>query len=421
MDNTNFATRIVPGLASALSTAGIIYACVSFNVNTIYQYAIPYLAALLFMLVLLLIYVRGRWQRIDRNLLTLAAVSIVAIVALWFMPERLQLHERANFEITKSFVSAVLILCVSLPALCSFIYHLLDETPYAFDISRYPLLIFPILVALAAYGLIIGTVIIEGVPELSLELIFTPYNAQNEQYGILNDILGTFLLIGMTSMIALPFGIGAGVYMSEHSGPIASLIRFSTNLLRAMSVVIVGIMAFTACYYTYDTVLENIIGFNSLRGKGTFLAASMFLSLLVIPVVARATEEGFRSLPYDLREGSLALGATEGYTLTHVLMPWSLPNILTGLLLGCAEVAGSVAVIMLIASTGQYGVGPLKEATSLAHFIFRTRFERLGWVRVFGEYDYTVALLLLIITLGLTIAYLVLRSKFSERYRGTSS
>jgi phosphate transport system permease protein len=99
--------------------------------------------------------------------------------------------------------------------------------------------------------------------------------------------------------------------------------------------------------------------------NGSYFTAAIILSLLVIPVIFRSTEEGIRSLPPEIRDGSMALGAPEGYTLTRIILPWSLPNILTGLLIGCAEVAGSVAVIMFIAGTGENGVSPLGEVTPL--------------------------------------------------------
>jgi len=71
-------------------------------------------------------------------------------------------------------------------------------------------------------------------------------------------------------------------------------------------------------------------------------------SLLVIPIIARATEEGIRSVPLNLKEGSTALGASRQHTLFHILLPWSYPNIVTGLILGCAEAAGSLATIWFI-------------------------------------------------------------------------
>ena len=71
--------------------------------------------------------------------------------------------------------------------------------------------------------------------------------------------------------------------------------------------------------------------------NGSFLLAAIIISLLVIPIIARATEEGIRSTPQEMKEGSYALGASKWHTVANILMPWSLPNISTGLLLGCAE------------------------------------------------------------------------------------
>ena len=93
-----------------------------------------------------------------------------------------------------------------------------------------------------------------------------------------------------------------------------------------------------------------------LTGRSSFLVASVFISLLVIPIIARATEEGLNSLPKDIAEGSLAVGASPEHTLTHISIPWSLPNIITGLVLGCAEAAGALTIIFLIAGTGELGV-----------------------------------------------------------------
>jgi phosphate transport system permease protein len=419
-DNLLF-PKILPGLSCILAALGIMYGCLLFNNKAIDEYALPFIAAQLALLLVLTIYIRFKSYKFDRTLVLLVLLCMISIVALWFMPEEFQPDELANFHISRSVVAAVLMLCISLPALCSSMYYLLGETPHAFDVSRYPLLIFPILIALAAYGLILATVVIEGVPKLNWEIISTAYSAYDKQYGMLTDILGTFLLMGMTSVLALPVGVGTGIYIAEYSGSVANVIRFSTNLLRAMSVVILGIVAYSAAFYTIGTPLEDIIGYNSLRGRGTFLLASIILALLVIPIISRATEEGFRSLPRELREGSLALGATEGRTLIHILLPWALPNILTGLLLGCAEVAGSVAILMLIGGVGQFGVSPLSEVTSLAHFIFRTRFWTQSWRSEMEQYQYAAAFLLLLITLSLTVVYLFLRSKFTERYRGGST
>jgi phosphate transport system permease protein len=143
------------------------------------------------------------------------------------------------------------------------------------------------------------------------------------------------------------------------------------------------------------------------------------LSLVIIPVIARATEEGCRSTPNELREGSLALGATEGRTLRKIVLPWALPNIVTSWLLGCAETAGSVAILIFIAFTGEFGVGPFRQVTSLAYYIFNsyyyTDLARAGLMR---PYAYMAASLLLCITLGLGIAAILAKRWLVVRYRG---
>ena len=151
--------------------------------------------------------------------------------------------------------------------------------------------------------------------------------------------------------------------------------------------------------------------------------ASFFISLLVIPLIAQATEQGFKSMPRDIFEGSLAVGASREYSLTHISLPWSIPNIFTGLVLGCAEAAGSLTIIFLIAGTGQLGVNPLSETTSLSYLIFECRYGKEmgeGVVQtLMGSYQYAAALLLLLITICLTVLAMTMKKRISKRYKGT--
>jgi ABC-type phosphate transport system permease subunit len=98
-----------------------------------------------------------------------------------------------------------------------------------------------------------------------------------------------------------------------------------------------------------------------------------------------------------------------------------MPNIITGLLLGCAEASGALTIIFLIAGTGQYGVSPLNETTSLAYLIFDCRYGRSfgdAVQNVMGSDQYTAALMLLIITLGLTAAAMIMKKNLAKRYKG---
>jgi phosphate transport system permease protein len=185
-------------------------------------------------------------------------------------------------------------------------------------------------------------------------------------------------------------------------------------------------MAYAVATATYRTPLAPIfngyyfdaLGDMRISQGGSFITASLVLAFLVIPVIARTTEEGCRSLPPDLKEGSLALGASESYTLRRVVLPWALPNIVTGLILSCAEAAGSVTVIMLIAGRGQYGAGPAQQTTSLAHFIYDSQFGNLGFQRIMKPYQASAAVLLLLLTMGLGMAALLVKRWLVRRYRG---
>jgi phosphate transport system permease protein len=245
------------------------------------------------------------------------------------------------------------------------------------------------------------------------------------QAGMRTHLLGTGLLMVLTSLIALPFGVGAGVYLAHYGeSQAARLCRLAITTLRAMSVIILGMLGFSVVRLASGTPLQDVLCgyYYSVSGtkhgtSGSYLLASLILSLLVIPVIARATEEGCRSLPAVLREGSLALGASEAYTLWRVTLPWAFPNIITALLLGCAEAAGSVAAIVLMAGTGAAGVGLFQGVTSLAFLVFRSRYSAGIYREMMGDYTYAAAFLVLLICIGLSTAALLLRRRFGERYR----
>ena len=156
-------------------------------------------------------------------------------------------------------------------------------------------------------------------------------------------------------------------------------------------------------------------------GNSSFLFVSIFISLLIIPLIAQATEEGLSSLSKDISEGSLTLGATKDYTLFHIQLPWSIPNIITGLILGCAEAAGSLTIFFLFAGTGEFGVTPLNETTSLSYFIFDCRYGKQMGDQVqslMGSYQFLAALILIIITVGLTITAITMKKHLARRYKG---
>lgn len=428
-------TRIVNGVSALIAAAALAVGFAALLNNDAEVLALPVLALVL-LSALANAGVTWRDRRtIDIHALMVAGLSAVGVLLLLVLPEYMYGRE-INGIIHRSLVASVWLFLAGIPAAVLSINRLLGATPTAQDRSRYPIILLPVALVAVVYGLLLAKLVADGAGDLSWNLITTSYTerlGETEfvyQAGLRNHILGTLLLIAMTSLIAIGPGVGAGVFVSEFRNPLVPIVRFSTTMLRAISVFIIGVAAFSLVdvasgYATGDPISDFIRGYytdaNGFKhaAKGSFLTASLFLSLLVIPVIARSTEEGLRSVPRDIREGSVAIGATHGHTLLRILLPWAAPNIITGLLLGAAEAAGSVAVLLLIAGTGQYGVGPLNEVTSLAFAIFGTKYGPKPFQDTMGQYDFTAALILMTITLGLTVGALLVKQRFAARYRGS--
>ncbi len=379
-------------------------------------------------------------------LLILAGAALIAAITVPLLPEYfvgLDIHG----IIHRSLFSGILMLALSLPALSYSMYYALGATPRGSDVARYPVFILPAVVALAAYALIIVFLIARGTTGLSWDLFTQPFASQLQivetwvdgwpvfsyipfqQPGMLNHIMGTFLLMGLTTFIALPIGIASGVFVTQYAGRrTAMLMNVATTALRAISGIVLLLAALnllnvpamgSALYYLFHGFGYDING-TLQAGRSSYLFASFFISLLVIPLIARSTQEGLNSLPADIQEGSLALGASQEYSLFHLQLPWAMPSIITGVLLGCAEAAGALVNIFLIAGTGEFGVSPTHETTSLAYLIFDSHFGRSLGSPVQGvmeSYQYTAALVLLVITMGLTASALFLKSHFTKRYK----
>jgi phosphate transport system permease protein len=438
--------KIVSIFNLGISIVTLIVGVLSLSLNSLEAYP----TALLFFqsLTFLCLFFYGRKLTGEKNWIILV-FSILAFIFAFVHMILPQYWYGFNFNaiVHRSFISAILLISVALPGTIYSIYFLFGAKPTAYDISRYPLLILPVALILILYGLLIYHVIVQGVPQLNWKILTTPFEFQQwkqmvwengwpvwiphsiAQAGMRNHILGTFLLIGMTSVISLPIGIGVGVYVSEFSkGWFANVIKFSTQMLRAISVFIIAITAYNLVMHSSGSFFSDFINgyFYDPNGakhiaNGSFMIASIFLSFLVIPIIARATEEGIRSLPLDIKEGSTSLGASPEHTLFHIQIPWSLPNIITGLILGCAETAGGLSIIMFMAGTGEHGLNPLNGVTSLAYLIFDIHYGSAFGDQIpnlVGSYQYAAAFLLLMMTMGFTIIALIMKRKLAQRYKG---
>ena len=193
-------------------------------------------------------------------------------------------------------------------------------------------------IVLLFLGTILFDIVYNGAPALSWEFLTLPPSDLGRAGGIGPAILGTLLLVGGAILFALPIGIGAAIYLHEYtrSGRITRIIRAGVDLLGGTPSIVFGLFGFAFL------VLYLNLGVSLLAGQIT-------LGLMILPTIIRTTEEALGSVPDDVREGSLALGATHWQTIWRVVLPPAVPGILTGTILSIGRAAGETAPILFTA------------------------------------------------------------------------
>ncbi len=188
-----------------------------------------------------------------------------------------------------------------------------------------------VIIAIVPLLSILYEVIVRGVPQLSIQFL----TANGLQGGIGPAIQGSLILIGLTSLIGIPLGILSGVYLAEFgNNKYASWMRTTNDILTEFPSIVVGITA-------YSIIVIGLIG--------TFspVAGAIALSFMLIPIVARTTEESMKLVPNGVREASMALGARKWRTILSVVLPSAKGGLITGSLLAVARIAGETAPILL--------------------------------------------------------------------------
>ena len=177
-----------------------------------------------------------------------------------------------------------------------------------------------------------------GLPYINLDL-FTKIPTPNGEPGggLANSIQGSLILVGLASLFGIPLGLFTGIYLSEFGGrgPVAIGVRFLVDVLTGIPTIIFGLFAW----------IFIVVPQQSFSG----LAGGIALGIIMIPIVARTSEEVLRLVPKELREASLALGATESRTILRVVIPSARSGIITGIVLAMARVAGETAPLLMTA------------------------------------------------------------------------
>ncbi len=195
-----------------------------------------------------------------------------------------------------------------------------------------------ILSVLFALGVILLDIIVKGLPYLTWEFLTAPPSNLGRSGGIFPAIVGTLYLVIGAIAIALPIGIGAAIYLTEYTreGTVTRIIRTGTDLLNGTPSIVFGLFGFA--------FLVIFLGFGV-----SLIAGQITLALMVLPTIIRTTEEALRTIPLSVREGSLALGATKWQTIRKVILPSSVPGIVTGTILSIGRASGETAPILFTA------------------------------------------------------------------------
>jgi len=255
----------------------------------------------------------------------------------------------------------------------------------------------------------------------------------NTEGGIYPAIFGTILMVLLMTVVVTPFGVVAGVYLKEYAkqGLLTRTIRIAVNNLAGVPSIVYGVFGLGFFVYTLGGSIDRLFYEAALPsptfGTGGLFWASLTLALLTLPVVIVSTEEGLARIPRSIREGSLALGATQWETLWRTVIPMASPGIMTGLILAVARAAGEVAPLMLVGVVklapalpldGNYPfLHPERKFMHLGFHIYDVGFQSPN-VEAARPLVYATALLLVLVILLLNMAAIHVRNGLREKYRG---
>ena len=187
---------------------------------------------------------------------------------------------------------------------------------------------------------IIGYIIIRGIGVINISFLLDSPRMSGAEGGIFNAIVGTLCLVAIALITAVPIGVGAAIFLIEYAtdNPVTRVITFGVECLAGIPSIVIGLFG-----YAFFVVYLGL-GFSILSG-------GLSLMFMILPWTVRASEEAIKTVSMELKEGSLALGATKWQTIVQIVIPGALPGITTGVILGTGKAIGETAVIMYTAGS----------------------------------------------------------------------
>lgn len=253
---------------------------------------------------------------------------------------------------------------------------------------------------------IICYVFYKGISRINWSFLTTVTSSLKQTVGIAGNIVNTLYIIVLTLLIATPVGVGAAIYLNEYAKPgkLVRTIEFTTEILSGIPSIIFGLFGMVFFGNTFG------LGYSILTGAFT-------LTLMILPLITRNTQEALRTVPDSYRSGALGMGATKWYMIRTILLPSAMPGIITGIILAIGRIVGESAALLFTAGSDyklpKGGMG-----------IVDKLFESGGTLTIQlylsmskAEYDvaFGIAVVLLVIVLGINFLTKVLAKKFDVR------
>ena len=255
---------------------------------------------------------------------------------------------------------------------------------------------------------IVGYVLFRGLSSISWQFLTTVPSTINGTFGIAGNIVNTLYIIIITLLIATPLGVGSAVYLNEYAkaGKLVTVIETTTEILSGIPSIIFG--------------LFGMVFFGTTCGFGySILTGALTLTIMVLPLITRNTQEALKTVPESYRSGALGMGATKWYMIRTILLPSAMPGIITGIILAVGRIVGESAALLFTAGSGyllpKAGAGIFKkilESGGTLTIQLYLCMSKAQYSEAFG-----IALVLLVIVLGINMLTKYLSRKFDVSLR----
>ena len=249
---------------------------------------------------------------------------------------------------------------------------------------------------------------VKGVSSISWQFLTTVPSTIKGTFGIAGNLLNTLYIVIITLLIATPVGVGSAIYLNEYAKPgkIVSTIEFTTEILSGIPSIIFG--------------LFGMVFFGTTLGFGySILTGALTLTLMVLPLITRNTQEALKTVPESYRSGALGMGATKWYMIRTILLPSAMPGLITGIILAVGRIVGESAALLFTAGSGyllpKSGMGFLHKILESGGTLTIQLYLCMSKAQ-YGE-AFGIAVVLLVLVLGINMLTKYLSGKFNVETR----